>query len=95
MAKQKFTVFLMPLDEGGYQAFFPYYPNCVTDGRTVAEALKNAQKAMEGILQVEAEQGGDAVPGYVHASHGVVSEVEVQIPDSLIEPPQKTSKITG
>ena len=95
MAKQKFTVFLMPLDEGGYQAFFPYYPNCVADGITVEEALKNAQKAMEGILQVEAEQGGDPVPGYVHASHSVVSEVEVQIPDSLIEPPQKVSKTTG
>ena len=92
MAKRKFTVFLMPLEEGGYQAFFPYYPNCVTDGRTVEEALKNAREAMEGILQAEASQNGDAVPDYVHAAHAVVAEVEVQVPDSLLEPAKKTSK---
>jgi predicted RNase H-like HicB family nuclease len=57
MVKRKFTVFLMPLDEGGYQVFFPYYPNCVTDGLTI-EAFNNAKDAMEGILQAEAKNGG-------------------------------------
>ncbi len=41
MSQQKFTVFLMPLDEGGYQAFFPYFHNSVTDGVKVEDALAN------------------------------------------------------
>ena len=51
MHQQKFTVILWPLDEGGYQAFFPYYPNSITDGDTVEEALANAKEAIESILR--------------------------------------------
>ena len=42
MHQQKSTVILWPLDEDGCQAFPPYYPNCITDGDTVEEALANA-----------------------------------------------------
>ena len=85
MVMRKFTVILVPLEEGGYQAFFPYYPNCVTDGLTVEDALRNATEAMEGILQADAENGGDQVPVGVHVSHVVVGEVEVKVPAVLIE----------
>ena len=59
MPKQKFTIFLMPLEEGGYQVFFPYYPSCVSDGVTVEEAIKHARDAMEGCLEADAKQRGD------------------------------------
>ncbi len=55
MFKQKFTVMLIPQVEGGYQAFFPYYPECTTDGDTVEDALANAKEAIEGVLKVDAE----------------------------------------
>ena len=85
MVMRKFTVILVPLEEGGYQAFFPYYPNCVTDGLTVEDALNNAREAMEGILQADAENEGDQVPTGVHVSHVVVGEVDVKVPAILIE----------
>ena len=37
MAQRKFTVILLP-DEEGYHVLFPDYPGCVTQGRTVEEA---------------------------------------------------------
>ena len=92
MVKRKFTVFLMPLDEGGYQAFFPYYLNCVTDGLTIEEAMKNAKDAMEGILEAEAKNGGDLVPDYVYAPHVAVGEVDFEVPDSLIEREEKKAQ---
>ena len=85
MGQRKFTVFLMPLDEGGYQAFFPYYPECITDGRTVEEALANARELMEDLLRTEAEGEGDPVPSYVYASYVFVGTLDIEVPDSLLE----------
>ena len=55
MPLQKFTVILTPQDEGGYQVFFPYYPNWTTDGDSVEEALANGKDAMKGLLIAESE----------------------------------------
>ena len=82
---QKFTVILIPLDEGGYQVFFPYYPNCITDGYTVEEALANGKDALEGLLITESKHDGDPVPSYVHAPHIVVSELDIKVPENLVE----------
>ena len=79
----------MPLDEGGYQALFPYYPNCITDGETVQEALDNAKEALEGILQADVEVGGDTVPHYVYAGHVVVGTVGIDVPKALVEPAEE------
>ena len=86
MVKQKFTVFLMPADEGGYQVIFPYYPNCTTDGDTLQEALDHAKEAMEGILEADVKTGGDPVPHYVYAEHVVVGTVDIEVPKELVEP---------
>ena len=86
MSKHKFTAILLPQDEGGYQVFFPYYPGCITDGDTVEEALANGKDALEGILRAEArEPEPDPVPPYVLASHVVVSEVDIEVPENLVE----------
>ena len=84
MPLQKFTVFLLP-QEDGYQVIVPHYPNCTTEGDTVQEALVNAKDAMEGLLFVEAKHGGDKVEPYVYAPHVVVAEVDVEVPESLLE----------
>ena len=85
MHVQKFTVILIPQDEGGYQVFFPYYPNCTTDGDNVEEALANGIDALEGLLITESKHGGDPVPSYVRAPHVVVAEVDIKVPEGLLE----------
>ena len=91
MAQRKFTVILLP-SEGCYPVLFPDYPGCITFGETVAEALVHAKEAMELYLEVEAERGGDPVPDDVHSPHVVVGEVDVEVPDSLIEPKGEPKK---
>lgn len=92
---RKFTVILLPQDEGGYQVFFPYYPNCTTDGDTVEEALANGKDALEGLLITESKHDGDPVPSYVFASHVVVGEVDVQVPRSLLQKEPTATKVAG
>jgi predicted RNase H-like HicB family nuclease len=84
MIRQKFTVVLIP-DEDGYQVIVPHYSGCTTWGKTPEEAFANAKEAMELLLELEAEQNGAPVPYNVHASHVVVGEIDVEVPDSLIE----------
>jgi predicted RNase H-like HicB family nuclease len=91
MAQRKFTVILLPSD-GGYHVVFPDYPGCITMGETVAEALTHAKEAMELYLEVEAERGGDPVPDDVYSPHVVVGEVDMEVPDSLIEAPREPQK---
>ena len=94
MPLQKFTIFLMP-QEGGYQVIVPHYPNCTTEGDTVEEALANAKDAMEGLLYVESKHGGDKVEPFVFAPHVVVADIDVEVPESLLEKqsaPAKTSE---
>ena len=90
MPRRKFTIFLIPTDEGVYQAISPFYPGCITDGDTPEEALEHAREAMEGILKAEAESKDPwPVPPYVHPSHVAVGEVDVEVPHNLIENEQK------
>ncbi len=91
MVKRKFTVFLLP-DDDGYQVVFPHYPNCTTCGDTVEEALMMAKEAIELVLEVEAEQGADPVPPNAHVSHVVVGEIEAEVPESLIEAEEEAAK---
>ena len=83
MAHRKFTVFLIP-DEDGYQTVIPHYPECATWGKSPNDALENAREAMELLLEVVAENGGDPVPTSVYAPHVVVGEVTVRVPKALI-----------
>lgn len=94
MKAKKFTIFLIP-DEESYQVIFPHYPNCITYGVTVDEALKNAREAIELHLEGEAEQGADPVPDNAHVSHVVVAEIEAEVPDSLTEAEEKKAKSRG
>ena len=84
MAKQQFTVILLP-DEDGYQVVFPHYPDCITSGAIVAEALDNAREAIELHLEGLAELGADPVAPNVHVDHVVVADIEAEIPDTLVK----------
>ncbi len=94
MPLKKFTVILLP-DEDAYQVVFPHYPNCITQGESIEEALTNAKEAIELVLEVEAEQGADPVPLNAHVSHVVIGEIEAEVPDSLVEVEEKTARTAG
>ena len=48
--------------------------------------VKHGKDALEGILRAEAREAEpDPVPLYVLASHVVVSEVDIEVPENLAE----------
>jgi predicted RNase H-like HicB family nuclease len=53
----KLKIILEPSEEGGYTAFVPSLPGCISEGDTKKEALKNIRKAIELYLEpVEDDQ---------------------------------------
>jgi len=51
----KFKVVLEPAEEGGYTAYVPSLPGCVSEGDTKEEALENIKEAIELYLEPEDE----------------------------------------
>jgi predicted RNase H-like HicB family nuclease len=48
----RFTVLLTPdPEDGGFVAECPAIPGCVSEGKTVEEALSNIKEAIEGCLE--------------------------------------------
>ena len=83
MAKQKFTIILMP-DGDGYQVIVPHYPDVISWGQTPEEAFEMAQECLELTLEIHAETHKDPVIPNVHASHVVVGTVEAEVPEVLM-----------
>ncbi|RLA83314.1 MAG: type II toxin-antitoxin system HicB family antitoxin [Deltaproteobacteria bacterium] len=42
----KFKAVLEPSKEGGYTAYVPALPGCISEGETIEEALKNIKEAI-------------------------------------------------
>ncbi len=57
----RYTVVITPDPAGGFVASVPALPGCVTEGRTVEEALAMGRDAIRGYLAVLKEDG-DAFP---------------------------------
>ena len=47
----KLRVILEPSDEGGYTAFVPALPGCISEGDTRDETLKNIEEAVKLYLE--------------------------------------------
>ena len=47
----RFKVVLEKSDDGGYTAYVPSLPGCISEGETKEEALKNIQEAIELYLE--------------------------------------------
>jgi predicted RNase H-like HicB family nuclease len=47
----RFKIVLEPSDEGGYTAYVPSLPGCISEGETVEEALTNIREAIELYLE--------------------------------------------
>jgi predicted RNase H-like HicB family nuclease len=85
MEARKFTIILLPLEEGGYQAFFPHWPNVITWGDTVQETLERAKDGIVTHLEGLADVGLDLNLDLAHVPHVVVGELDVEIPQRLQE----------
>ena len=57
----KYAVILRQDEEGNWLGSVPAFPGCHTWGRTRAEALANAQEAVEGCIE-SLRASGDPVP---------------------------------
>jgi predicted RNase H-like HicB family nuclease len=61
--------------EKNYSAYVPDVPGCISTGRTVAKTVQNMKEALEGHLQMMAEDG-EAIPDPATTSE----YVDVQLP---------------
>jgi len=66
----KIKVVLEPSEEGGYTAYVPSLPGCISEGEDVRDALANISEAIE--LYLEPTEG-DLVP----SKHALVEEIEL------------------
>jgi predicted RNase H-like HicB family nuclease len=53
------SVVLEPAKEGGYTAYVPSLPGCISEGHTYKEAQKNIKEAMEGWIEVSRKIGDE------------------------------------
>jgi predicted RNase H-like HicB family nuclease len=66
----KFQVVLEPSDEGGFTAYVPSLPGCISEGDTREEALANIAEAIQLYLEPSEED--------LHAGEGrLVAQVEL------------------
>lgn len=79
MDRKKVTVFVIPGQESGYVAFFPFFPSCATQGETVEETLKNAKEALELTLEDLREEDLESLD-LSYAPIVVTGQLEVQVP---------------
>jgi len=47
----KFKIILEPSDEGGFTAYVPSLPGCISEGDTREEAMQNIREAIELYLE--------------------------------------------
>lgn len=47
----RFKVILEPSDEGGFTAYVPVLPGCISEGETKEDALTNIREAIELYLE--------------------------------------------
>lgn len=68
----RFKIVLEASEEGGYTAYVPSLPGCISEGETVEEALKNIREAIELYLEPVED---DLIR--VMAEAAVVEEIEL------------------
>ena len=56
-----YKILLQPAKEGGYTVSVPALPGCITEGKTIDEAITMAREAIELYIQ-ELRARGETVP---------------------------------
>ena len=52
----KLTIVLEPQEEGGFTAFVPSLPGCISEGDTKEKAVKNIKEAIELYLEADTNE---------------------------------------
>ena len=52
----KLTIVLEPQEEGGFTAYVPSLPGCISEGSTKEEAVKNIKEAIELYLEADTNE---------------------------------------
>ena len=73
MSDYFYKVVVEPQPEGGFTAYVPGLPGCVSEGETYHEATDNIREAMELYLEVTKERDGKITPDNVHVTEMCVS----------------------
>jgi antitoxin HicB len=74
--RERYSVVLIPAEEGGYTVLVPALPGCNSEGNTFEESLVNARDAIELYLQVLIDRG-EAIPTEAGAALVVPIETEI------------------
>ena len=69
-----YKVVFEPAEEGGYTAYVPSLPGCISEGDTYKEAQQNIKEAIEGWIEVS-RQFGDEIP----RSDVIIDTIEVAV----------------
>lgn len=73
MREYFFKVVIEPQPEGGFTAYVPGLPGCVSQGETYQETLENIHEAMHLYLEVKKERDGEILPDTVRVAEMSVS----------------------
>lgn len=52
----KLTIVLEPQEEGGFTAYVPSLPGCISQGETKEESIKNIKEAIELYLEADTNE---------------------------------------
>jgi antitoxin HicB len=72
---------------GGYLVEFPDLSGCLTEGKTIQEALDHGREALSGWLFVAIRKGDQVPPSRVRRGHGyhlIVPDLDVAIPLAIL-----------
>ncbi len=74
-----YIVRIEPAEEGGYDAYVPALPGCVTQAATYEDAVAMAQEAIEGFVEALA-LAGEPVPTEPQPGQSTTVSVRVRVP---------------
>lgn len=72
---------------GGYLVEFPDLPGCLTEGKTLEDALRNAREALSGWLFVAIKHGDEIPPTRPRRgrdNHPIIPDLDVAIPLAIL-----------
>ncbi|MGI8970354.1 MAG: type II toxin-antitoxin system HicB family antitoxin [Dehalococcoidia bacterium] len=87
---QRYSVLLIPAEEGGYTVRVPALPEIVTEGDTFEQALTMARDAIDLVLQSMVNEG-EEIPIEAGMAFAVPVEVEVPSLSSAATAPAETT----
>jgi len=68
-----YKVIIEPQSEGGYTAYVPKLPGCVSEGETYEETLHNIKEALELYLETMKERENRLIEDDIHISEMCVT----------------------